>query len=601
MKRIIFSLLLLFALLSNAQEEFITVWNPSNSSLTTPQTNETQIKIPIYGGPYSIYWEEVGYPEHKNTITNLIDPVIIDFGSPQNQSSNEALYIVKISGLFDNIAFIDQTGSIAGDCFKIIEISQWGTNKWKTNENAFMLCHILDISAVDKPNLSSNLNRMFYNCESLKGNSSMNNWDTSNVTNMNQMFYNAKQFNQSIGNWDVGNVITMVNMFGSANLFNQFIGNWDTSNVKNMSSMFSGALAFNQSMENWDTSNVEDMSFMFAYAFSFNQPIGKWITTNVVDMSYMFQKANSFNQPIGEWDTSNVKKMIGMFSGRRIDNIDDNLPKTIFNQSIADWNTSNVIDMSYMFSGTRDFNQSIGDWNTSNVVNMKYMFYEANSFNQPIGNWDISMVDNMSSMFEGAISFNQSLTNWNTISLIYTDKMFFSASNFNQSIGNFKLNKYIDFGNIISYCGMDCVNYDATLIGWSSNPNVPGNKKVGASGRKYSSQAAQNARNSLINIGWTFYEDNLDENCHATLNKEDLITENNLKLYPNPVQNEILFDVNNLTNPILEIFDINGNLLKKENIKKGLSSISIQNIEPGLYIFKILSQEGTKIEKIIKN
>ena len=34
-------------------------------------------------------------------------------------------------------------------------------------------------------------------------NQDIGNWDTSSVTDMGGMFYNATSFNQDIGNWDV--------------------------------------------------------------------------------------------------------------------------------------------------------------------------------------------------------------------------------------------------------------------------------------------------------------------------------------------------------------------------------------------------------------
>ena len=40
----------------------------------------------------------------------------------------------------------------------------------------------------------------------------LNNWDTSNVTNMRAMFYNTYDFDSSIESWDTSNV-TMAYMF----------------------------------------------------------------------------------------------------------------------------------------------------------------------------------------------------------------------------------------------------------------------------------------------------------------------------------------------------------------------------------------------------
>ena len=153
----------------------------------------------------------------------------------------------------------------------------------------------------------------------------------------------------------------------------EYINLRDTSNVTDMSCMFYNASSFNQPIGDWDTSNVTNMSHMFRGAGSFNQPIGGWDIPNVTDMSSMFECAESFNQPIGGWDTSNVADMCLMFYGAKS-----------FNQPIGDWDTSNVTDMSWMFHGASSFNQPIGDWNTSNVTDMSNMFDWAYSFNQPL-------------------------------------------------------------------------------------------------------------------------------------------------------------------------------------------------------------------------
>ena len=167
----------------------------------------------------------------------------------------------------------------------------------------------------------------------------------------------------------------------------EYVNLEDTSNVTDMSEMFYGATSFNQPIGDWDTSKVSNMSGMFAWATSFNRPIGDWDTSNVTDMSKMFAEAISFNQPIGNWDTSKVTSMGGMFRDAYS-----------FNQPIGNWNTSNVIDMEEMFSWATSFNQPICKWNTSNVEYMRKMFVMAKSFNQPIGNWDTSKVRDMSGM-----------------------------------------------------------------------------------------------------------------------------------------------------------------------------------------------------------
>jgi len=161
-----------------------------------------------------------------------------------------------------------------------------------------------------------------------------NDWDVSNVTNMEEMFEQAPRFNHPIGGWNVSRVENMSGMFSKSTSFNQPIGGWDVSNVKNMSGMFSEATDFNQPLGGWVVSDVENMSAMFMEAISFNQPIGGWVVSDVENMSFMFSGARSFNQPIGDWDVSNVKNMSFMFSGARS-----------FNQPLGDWVVHNVEDM----------------------------------------------------------------------------------------------------------------------------------------------------------------------------------------------------------------------------------------------------------------
>ena len=84
------------------------------------------------------------------------------------------------------------------------------------------------------------------------GSTSINNWDTSSVTDMTYMFLNADIFNQPVGNWNTSSVTSMNQMFRSAEAFNQDIGNWNVSNVTNMQLMFSTVSSvFNQDLSGW--------------------------------------------------------------------------------------------------------------------------------------------------------------------------------------------------------------------------------------------------------------------------------------------------------------------------------------------------------------
>jgi len=169
-----------------------------------------------------------------------------------------------------------------------------------------------------------------------------------------------------------------------------FITNWDTSLVTDMNNIFYSKQTFNQPL-NWDISSVTTTESMFNGAQGFNQDISAFDTSSVISMTRMFQNANSFNQDISAWDTSNVEDFFYTF-GQAVE----------FNQDISTWDTSKASTMKFMFAGTttdnHKFNQDISAWDTSSVTVMAYMFYRCN-FDQDISCWDISAVTDFTNMF----------------------------------------------------------------------------------------------------------------------------------------------------------------------------------------------------------
>ena len=249
--------------------------------------------------------------------------------------------------------------------------------------------------------------------------------NTSEITDMSNLFKGKSSFNQDISSWDTSAVTNMFGLFNEAILFNQPLNGWDTSHVTNMESLFAEASSFNQPINEWDTSRVENMKSLFYKAELFNQPLNKWNVSNVTSMYTIFYKANLFNQPLNNWNTSNVQSMRSAFFGA-----------TSFNQPLNTWNISNVINMNKMFYNSSNFNQPLNNWDTSNVLDMYKMFYDAEIFNQPLNNWDTSNVTDMHKMFYNAVIFNQPLNNWDTSNVIDMYKMFYDAEMFNQNISN---------------------------------------------------------------------------------------------------------------------------------------------------------------------
>lgn len=93
----------------------------------------------------------------------------------------------------------------------------------------------------------------------------MNNWDVSNVEEMNDMFRSTDQFNQNINDWNVSNVIKMGSMFSYALAFNKTLDQWDISSVQQIAGMFNGADSFNQSLFNWEF-NTSYLQHIISYS-----------------------------------------------------------------------------------------------------------------------------------------------------------------------------------------------------------------------------------------------------------------------------------------------------------------------------------------------
>lgn len=394
---------------------FITLWETTN--IMGGSSTDHQVTIPLYAGEtynFEIDWGD-GTVETINTST-----------SPTHTYATSGQKEIKISGVFPRIYFNNNPERL-----KIIEIKRWGSITWNSFVSAFYGCSNLEITALDTPDLSqvTSLNDMFYQVSSMTGSGANWNWDTSQITSMNNVFNGAAAFNGDISTWDTSQVTTINSMFHGAASFNQNIGSWNTANITNMGYVFYGASTFNQNLNSWNTSNVSNMSGMFSFATAFNGDISSWNTASVTDMSFMFNNASAFNQNIGGWNTSSVTNMSFLFNSA-----------SAFNQNIGPWNTSNVTTMNYMFGFASAFNQDIGAWDTSNVTTMEAMFFVASSFNQNIGSWNTSNVTSMAFTFANAFAFNQDISSWDTANVTTMYYMFPNANLFNQNLSSWTVN-----------------------------------------------------------------------------------------------------------------------------------------------------------------
>ena len=393
-----------------------------DSDLTSPPLlSDKDMKISLIGSLTYHFYVDWG-DGSQSIITSDSDP---DALHTYASGGNYTIRMVEISAGGMPALTFEELG------YKILDVSQWGSNTWQDLSNMFRGASNFNITATDKPMIAvgARMDGTFSYATSF--NSPLEHWDIRNVTSLRGTFYQASNFNQPLNIWNTGSVESMNETFAEAASFNQDLSNWNTAFVTNMMGMFLNARAFNNGgnpVLNWDTRFVTDMSYMFSGAYAFNADIQGWYTRENTTMSWMFHNARAFDQDIGTWNTSKVTDMSHTFHGA-----------TSFNRPLNQWNTSSVTTMASMFHQASSFNHALisgaSDWIVSNVTDMNHMFYKASSFNRDIPNWDTSRVTNMSSMFHGATAFNGDVTSFHTINVTKMDRMFKDASAFNQNIG----------------------------------------------------------------------------------------------------------------------------------------------------------------------
>ncbi len=216
------------------------------------------------------------------------------------------------------------------------------------------------------------------------------------------MFAGADAFNANISNWDTSLVTEMNNMFWKAYVFNNGASSgvsttlsWNTSGVTTMMSTFNRATAFNGNLSGWDTSNVTRMDNMFDNNPVFNNGASAGASSTILS-----------------WDTSKVTNFNNMFA-----NAD------AFNADISSWDTSSLLQTYRMFKGADVFNSDIGGWNVSIVNNMQEMFQNASAFNQDLTCWDVDPAPIYTNFSTGSPLISGFVPRWNdpnTPSISYT-------------------------------------------------------------------------------------------------------------------------------------------------------------------------------------
>ena len=282
----------------------------------------------------------------------------------------------------------------------------------------------------------------------------LSNFDTSQVTDMDEMFYQMYNLTSlNLSNFDTSKVTNMSSMFyGMSRLTSLDLSNFDTSKVTNMSYMFAGMLysLTTLNISNFDTSKVTDMHWMFNSMDNLTTlNLSNFDTSKVTNMSSMFygmSRLTSLN--LSNFDTSKVTDMNSMFSGM----------SSLTTLNLSNFDTSKVTDMNSMFSGMSSLTAlNLSNFDTSKVTKMYMMFYNMHNLTTlDLSNFDTSKVTEMYKMFYNMYNLTTlDISNFDTSNVIYMSNIFSTdSSQSNDKLEKIYVNNDFDTAKLTYFSGM---------------------------------------------------------------------------------------------------------------------------------------------------
>ena len=259
------------------------------------------------------------------------------------------------------------------DCWDVSLNNDGSVLLWANDSNSNGLYEVT-IGAEGKV-YASNGNNLFFYLTNLTEFDGMEFFDTSDVTNMSQMFYgDFALIDLDLSYFDTSKVTDMSGMFAlDGDLVDIDLSSFDTSKVTDMSGMFLGVTVNTLDVSYLNTSNVTNMSEMF-YGWDDNDGsltnivgLNNFNTSKVTNMSHMFARNdNLLSLDVSHFDTSNVENMRAMFSSLR----------SLVTLDLRNFDTSSVTEMSYMFSDNANLKTiyASDSFVTTNVVTSTGMF-----------------------------------------------------------------------------------------------------------------------------------------------------------------------------------------------------------------------------------
>ena len=345
--------------------------------------------IPIFNDGYTGYTisDEVD-SVNSNHVIRTIEcdtlPTEMRFGKSGDFyiSTNMTDSLLEILDM--NTSELTTTSCMFACCSNLSNIScNWNTSNVTDVEDMFNRCYSLtslDVSNFDTGNVT-NMGGMFIYCSGLTS-LDVSNFDTGNVTSLGNFVAHCEQLTLITGleNFNTSNVILMEEVFRNCTKLTSLdLSNWNTSNVTNMRYMFSDCSNLTSlDVSNWNTSKVTDMQYMFHNCSNLTSlDVMNFDTSNVTSMASMFANCNNLTQlDVSKWNVSNVIHIYSIFYNC----------KKLINLNLYDWNTTSFANLESMFNGCQSLqNLDISNFKLTSSMNIKNLFYNISSGIKNIG------------------------------------------------------------------------------------------------------------------------------------------------------------------------------------------------------------------------
>lgn len=325
--------------------------------------------------------------------------------------------------------------------------------------------------------------------------------DTSNVTNMDNLFDSCSSLTSvDLSGLDLGKVTQMRNMFAiCTSLQSVDMHDLNTANLKLFSNVFNRCESLTSvNMSGMDTHNVTDINYMFGRCLALKQfdvgtlGLTSFDTSKVTNMSSLFYGCSNLESvDLTGFDTSSLTDMSGMFHecskltsvnwGENFDTSKVTNMGMLFSKcpsletvDISKLDTSNVTNMAQVFYGDIKLKSiDLSTFKTSNVTSMSNMFGNCNSLQElNLSNFDTSKVTDMSDMFANCINLKSlDISSFNTSSVVYMQQMFFGCTSLPElNVTSFNTSNVKNMGEMFSNCialtSLDLSSFDTAKVNY---------------------------------------------------------------------------------------------------------------------------------------